>query len=264
MRIVVCVKQVPASNETRLDPVTHTLMREGAANILNPFDAYAVEEALRLKERYGGRVTALSMGIPSVAGMLRQVVALGADDAALLSDRAFAGSDTMATAYALSQGIRKLGGAELILCGKMASDGDTAQVGPMLAQRLGWPQITDVAAIEEISGGFVTARKLTDEGYRRVRVPLPALLTVVKEINVPRLPSIAGVLRGEQAQVTVLSAADVQADSTRVGLNGSYTRVVKSERPDRTVRTERLNGTPQQQAAALLGRLWQEGAIDRE
>ena len=264
MRIIVCVKQVPASNETRLDPVTHTLLREGAKNVLNPFDAYAVEEALRLKERFGATVTALSMGIPTVKDMLRQVLALGADDAALLSDRAFAGADTMATAYALSCGVAKLGGADIILCGKMASDGDTAQVGPMLAQKLGWPQITDVAAIEEVSQGFVTARKLTDEGERRVRVPLPALLTVVKEINVPRLPSIAGVLRGETANVTVWNAADVAADGARIGLKGSYTRVVKSERPDRTVQALRLDGMPEAQVAALLGHLRQEGAMGRE
>ena len=140
MNIIVCVKQVPASNDTRLDPVTHTILRDGAA-ILNPFDAYAVEEALRLREKLGGEITALSMGVPAAQRMLRDVLALGVDRAVLLTDRAFAGSDTLATATALSAAVRHLGGAGLILCGRMASDGDTAQVGPMLAEALGLPHV---------------------------------------------------------------------------------------------------------------------------
>lgn len=205
MNIIVCVKQVPASNETRLDPVTHTILRDGAA-ILNPFDAYAVEEALRLREKLGGEITALSMGVPAAQRMLRDVLALGVDRAVLLTDRAFAGSDTLATATALSAAVRHLGGAGLILCGRMASDGDTAQVGPMLATMLGCPASPTWPPWRTSPQHSARLLRLTDEGYQRVETSLPAVLTVVKEINVPRLPSIAGVLRGEQGEVRCLTA----------------------------------------------------------
>ena len=196
MNIVVCVKQVPASNEARMDPVTNTLMREQVASILNPFDAFAVEEAVRLKARCAGSsVMAISMGVPSAAQTLRGVLAVGVDQAMLLTDRAFAGADTLATANTLASAIGILPQPDLILCGRMATDGDTAQVGPMLAEALGLPHVTDVAEIEQISERRAVVRKLTDDGYVRLEVPLPALLSVTKEINVPRLPSIAGVLR---------------------------------------------------------------------
>ena len=254
MNIIVCVKQVPASNETRLDPVTHTILRDGAA-ILNPFDAYAVEEALRLREKLGGEITALSMGVPAAQRMLRDVLALGVDRAVLLTDRAFAGSDTLATATALSAAVRHLGGAGLILCGRMASDGDTAQVGPMLAEVLDIPHVTDVAEIVEAGEHSVVVRKLTDDGYQVLQVPLPALLSVTKEINVPRLPSIAGVLRGAEAEVQICSAAQLGVDPARVGLAGSVTKVVRTMRPDHRVKSEVLEGSVPEQARALLERL---------
>lgn len=255
MKICVCVKQVPSSNETRLDPVTNTIIREGVDSILNPFDAFAVEEAVRLKTRFGGSITALSMGIPAVSELLRRVIAVGADDAVLLSDRAFAGSDTLATARTLAAAIQKRGLPDLILCGRMASDGDTAQVGPMLAECLSIPHLTDIAEIESIENGVLTARRLTDGGYVRVSMPLPALLTVLKEINVPRLPSISGILRGEGADVTVWNHDDLGLSPEITGLKGSATRVVKSERPNLACETEFITGTPAQQAAALLAHL---------
>ena len=242
MNIIVCVKQVPASNETRLDPVTHTILRDGAA-ILNPFDAYAVEEALRLRERLGGEITALSMGVPAAQSMLRDVQALGVDRAVLLTDRAFAGSDTLATATALAAAVRHLGGAGLILCGRMASDGDTAQVGPMLATMLDLPCVTDVAAVEAITGHSARLLRLTDEGYQRVETVLPAVLTVVKEINVPRLPSVAGILRAEQLEVRRLTAAELGVDAAQVGLKGSATRVTATGRPPLRGQCRRLTGT---------------------
>ena len=223
MKICVCVKQVPASNETRLDPVTHTIIREGAEAILNPFDAFAVEEAVRLKARYGGSVTALSMGIPAAEGMLRRVIAVGADEAILLTDRAFAGSDTLATARTLARAVEKAGLPDLILCGRMATDGDTAQVGPMLAENLSIPHVSDVSAIESIESGLLTALRLTDDGYARVRVPLPALVTVLKEINIPRLPSISGVFRGEAAEITLWNRESLGIDPDETGLLGSAT-----------------------------------------
>ena len=159
MKIVVCVKQVPATGEQRLDPVTGTVIREGVASILNPFDAYALEEAVRLKERLGGEITALSMGVPSAQETLKRALAVGADRAVLLSGRAFAGADTLATARALALAIRKLGGADLVLCGRMATDGDTAQVGPMLAELLGIPHAADVSRVERVEDGRVTLER---------------------------------------------------------------------------------------------------------
>ena len=204
MKIVVCVKQVPATGEQRLDPVTGTVIREGVPSILNPFDAYALEEAVRLKERFGGEIVALSMGVPSAKETLRRALAVGADRAILLSGRAFAGADTLATARALSLAVCKLGGADLVLCGRMATDGDTAQVGPMLAELLGVPHAADVAHIKRVENGRMTIARMTDDGYRCERLPLPALLTVVKEINVPRLPSVTGVLRAARARHQLL------------------------------------------------------------
>ena len=252
MKICVCVKQVPASNETRLDPVTHTIIREGAESILNPFDAFAVEEAVRLKARFGGHIAALSMGIPAVSEMLRRVIAVGADEAYLLSDRAFAGADTIATARALSAAIAKDGLPDLILCGRMATDGDTAQVPPMLAELLHIPHVSDVTRIESLESGALTVRRLTDDGYERACVPLPALVTVLKEINVPRLPSIAGILRGEEADVRVLNREALDIAPDMVGLKGSHTRVVKSERPVLTRACDFLSGSIEAQADALI------------
>ncbi|MGI6236651.1 MAG: electron transfer flavoprotein subunit beta/FixA family protein [Candidatus Excrementavichristensenella sp.] len=242
MRIYACVKQVPANNETRLDPVTGTLIREGSPGVLNPLDAYAVEQALRLKEQYGGEVSALSMGVPGVRDMLRRVVALGVDRGILLTDRAFAGSDTLATARVLAAAVNKCGMPDLILCGRVASDGDTAQVGPMLAECLGIPHVSDVACIEEIARGEARVRRLGDRGYHSLRVRLPALFTVLKEICVPRLPSITGVLRGEKAAIAVWGRADLGSLEGGVGLKGSNTRVLRSHRPDLRVKTRAVAG----------------------
>ena len=242
MKITVCVKQVPAANEQRLDPVTGTVIREGVPSILNPFDAYALEEAVRLKERLGGEITVLSMGVPSARETLRRALAVGADRAILLSGRAFAGADTLATARALAKAIGKAGGADLVLCGRMATDGDTAQVGPMLAEMLGVPHAADVSEIEAIDGGRVTLTRMTDDGYRREQLPLPALLTVVKEINVPRLPSVMGVLRGQAAEVTVWDAPDVGALPEEIGQRGSRTRVVRTARPAKKAGCRMVDG----------------------
>lgn len=256
MNIVVCVKQVPASNEARMDPVTNTVIRENVESILNPFDAFAVEEAVRLKARCdGSSVMAISMGVPSAAQMLRGVIAVGVDQAMLLTDRAFAGADTWATANALASAIGILPQPDLILCGRMATDGDTAQVGPMLAEVLDIPHVTDVAEIVEAGEHSVVVRKLTDDGYQVLQVPLPALLSVTKEINVPRLPSIAGVLRGAEAEVQICSAAQLGVDPARVGLAGSVTKVVRTMRPDHRVKSEVLEGSVPKQTRALLERL---------
>ncbi|MDO4581221.1 MAG: electron transfer flavoprotein subunit beta/FixA family protein [Bacillota bacterium] len=264
MKIIVCVKQVPATNEVRMDPVTNTIIREGVESILNPFDAFAMEEALRLRERHGGcEIITISMGIPSVRGILQETIALGADQAFLLSDRAFAGADTLATAHALAAGINKLGAADLYICGKMATDGDTAQVGPMLAEMLGVAHATDIAEIEQVSDSELLCRKLTDDGYVRIRVQLPAVITVSKEINVPRLPSISGVLRGLAADIPVFTADDVAVDKAQIGLSGSPTQVIKTFVPDLTQHIEWIEGKPAEQAAELLEKLVARRAIIR-
>lgn len=265
MRIVVCVKAVPASTEVRMDPVTHTIVRDGGSAVVNPFDAAALEVALRIKEERAAqgldsRVSVLSMGIPATEGLLRDCIARGADEALLLSDRAFAGADTLATSYALSCGLRELGGFDLIICGKMAVDGDTAQIGPMLAGLFGVPCITDVrdASVSgaAASPGRIRARHGVDGGIETVEVPLPAVITVAKDIAQPRMPSIAGVLAARDAEVAVRGAAEVGADTARIGLSGSPTQVVRSFVPERANAVELIEGTVAEQArrvAELIG-----------
>ena len=251
MKIIVCIKQVPSTNEVKLDPETKTIIRDGRQSVINPFDTYAMEEAVRLKEKLGGTVCALSMGIPAVERLLREAMSRGVDSALLLSDRAFAGADTLATAYTLSLGVRHLGDFDLILCGRMAIDGDTAQIGPELAEDLGSPQVTTVTAILEARKGELLCAKATDQGTQQVRVKLPALLTVAKDINMPRMASIRGVKQSLQAPLEVLSAADVQADPQRIGLKGSPTQVVRTFTPEKTVECVWLEGDTAQQAGQL-------------
>ncbi|MCX7032311.1 MAG: electron transfer flavoprotein subunit beta/FixA family protein, partial [Spirochaetes bacterium] len=180
MKIVVCIKQVPDTTNVRINPETNTLVREGVASIINPFDVYAIEEALRLKEKHGGSTAVLTMGPPQAVEALREAISLGIDEAYLVSDKAFAGSDTLATAYALSFAIRKIGGADVILMGRQAIDGDTGQVGPGVAENLGLPHVTDIRKIEEIADGRIVVERLLEEGYARIAARLPIVLTVVK------------------------------------------------------------------------------------
>lgn len=255
MNIVVCVKQVPGTTEVKMNKETNTIIREGVEAIINPFDTYAVEEGLRIKDKQGGKVTVLSMGIPSVADMLKETIALGADEAVLLSDRAFAGSDTLATSYTLSMGIKKMGDADLIICGKQATDGDTAQVGPSLAEKLGYPHTTYVRKIEEINDRFIKCQRMTEDGYEVVEMPLPAVITVVKEINEPRLPSIKGMMRAKKAVISVWTADDINADKNLCGLKGSPTQVVKTFVPVHDVQSEMIEGSPAEQASNLAEKL---------
>ncbi len=227
MKIVVCVKQVPDAKDVRLDPVTNTLAREGVESIMNPYDQYALEEAVRLKEKLGGEVTVITMGPPQAAEVLRLAISCGADNGVLVSDRAFAGSDTWATAYTLAKAIAKLGTFDLFLCGKQAIDGDTAQVGPGLAVRMNLPYLTCVQKIRQADEKRLVAERMMDDGYDVVEIGLPALLTVVKDINEPRVPSLKGKMKAKKAVITTLSAADIEADSGSIGLPGSPTQVVR-------------------------------------
>lgn len=251
MNIVVCVKQVPGTNEVKMDPETNTIIREGMEAIINPFDTYAVEEGVRLKEQTDGKVTAISMGIPAVTDLLKETIGLGVDEAVLLSDRAFAGADTLATSYALSKGIEKIGGIDLIICGKQATDGDTAQVGPSLAEKLNIPHTTYVKKIEEIREGYIRCERMTEDGYEVIEMTLPAVITVVKEINEPRLPSIKGMMRAKKAVIDVWTADDIGADKELCGLNGSPTQVIKTFVPVHNVNSEMIEGEPSEQAKRL-------------
>ena len=255
MNIIVCIKQVPATTEVKMNTETNTIIREGVESIINPFDMYAIEEGLRIKEKKGGKVTVLSMGIPSVAELMREAISLGVDDAVLLSDRSFAGADTLATSYTLSKGIKKIGNYDLIICGKQATDGDTAQVGPSLAEKLGIPHTTYVRKIEEIEDNYIRCQRLTDDGYEVIEMPLPALITVVKEINEPRLPSLKNMMRAKKAIITVWNSDDINADKNLCGLKGSPTQVIKTFTPIHNIKSEFLEGTPEEQAKKLADKL---------
>ena len=243
MNIIVCIKQVPETTEVRINSQTNTLMREGVKSIINPFDMYAIEEGLRLKERFGGKVTILTMGPPQAESALREAISLGADDAILLSDRAFAGSDTLATSYTLAGAIRKIRDYDLLICGKQASDGDTAQVGPGIAAHLDIPQVTYVKKIEEIKDKAIRVERMTEEGFEIIESPLPALLTVVKEINTPRLPSLKGLMRSKQAKITHWTHKDIELRFENLGLSGSPTQVVKIFSPPPRESSQMLSGS---------------------
>lgn len=255
MKIIVCVKQVPDAKEVRLDPVTNTLAREGVESIINPYDQHALEEAVRLKEQHGGEVIAITMGPPQAEEILRLSISCGADKGVLVSDRSFAGADTWATAYTLEKAIKVLGGADLIFCGKQAIDGDTAQVGPGLALRLDIPFITCVQKIRETDGSAITLERMMDDGYDVVQAPLPALVTVVKDINDPRVPSLKGKMKAKKAAIQVLSATDIDADPSCIGLPGSPTQVAKVFPPEARGERSLLKGTLDEQIDQLVEKL---------
>ena len=253
MKIFVCIKQVPDTTQVRINPETNTLIREGVESIINPFDVYAIEEGLRLKERYGGTVRVLSMGPPQVENALREALSLGADEVFLLSDRAFAGADTLATAYTLAAGIRKIDTPDIIIMGRQAIDGDTGQVGPGLAENLGIPHITDIRKIETIEdSGVIIVERLLEEGYVRMKTALPLLITVVKEINEPRLPSLKGKLRARKAVINVFSHEDLSIDDERIGLTGSPTQVMKIFTPPKPAGGKVFHGETKDMVLQLL------------
>jgi electron transfer flavoprotein beta subunit len=252
MNIVVCIKQVPDVTDVKIDPETNTLIREGVPSIINPFDMYAIEEAIRLKEKMGGEVTLLTMGPPQAEAALREGISMGADHAVLVSDRSFAGSDTLATSYTLAMAIRKIDSAEMVICGKQAIDGDTAQVGPGIAENLQWGFSAYVKKIEEIQDGTVRLERMMDDGYDVLEVSLPLVMTVVKEINEPRLPTLKGKMRAKKLEIPVWSAEDIGADPDRIGLKGSPTQVWKIFTPEFRYEGEMISGEPQEQAARLI------------
>ncbi|MFC1485742.1 electron transfer flavoprotein subunit beta/FixA family protein [Candidatus Latescibacterota bacterium] len=254
MNIVVCVKQVPDTADVRIDPQTNTLVREGVPSILNPFDEFAIEEALRIREQIGGKVTVITMGPPQAVEVLRTALAMGADEVALISDRAFAGSDTLATSYTLARAVEKIGSVGLVITGKQAIDGDTAQVGPGIASRLGITQLTYVSKVDAVipDAGEIVVERLLDGGREWVRGKLPALLTVVKDINVPRKPSILKMKKARNAEIPVWGCAELDADPGQVGQEGSPTWVEKIFTPELKSQGEMLSGDTETAAVRLV------------
>jgi electron transfer flavoprotein beta subunit len=239
MLIVACIKQVPDTTQVKIDPVTNTLVREGIPFIMNPYDTHAMEAALQLKDQFGCRVAVLSMGPPNAEATLRKALSAGVDRAILLSDRVFGGADTLATSKVLAAAISRLnneaGPVGLVICGKQTIDGDTAQVGPGIAVRLGYQQLTLVDKVEELdlaSKKLVVSRKLEGR-HERVQAPLPALLTVVRELNRPRYPTVPMRLAAATAEVEVWDNSVLQLDPQTIGLKGSPTWVSKIFSPQR-------------------------------
>lgn len=254
MRIVVCIKQVPDTSEVKINLETGTLIREGVPSIINPFDMHAIEAGLQLKEKTKGTVTVITMGPPQAESALREALSLGVDKAVLLCDKAFAGSDTWATSYTLSKAIKKIG-ADIIICGKQAIDGDTAQVGPETAEFLDIPHISYVRRIEDVTDKLIRVHRLMDEGYDIVESTIPVLITVVKELNEPRLPSLKGKIAAKKAEIIKWGMNDIDINENDTGLKGSPTKVKNIFKPQ--IRSDRkmLEGTPEQQVDLLINEL---------
>jgi electron transfer flavoprotein beta subunit len=242
VNIVVCIKQVPGTTQVRINPETGTLIRDGVEAVVNPFDEYAIEEALRIKEKVGGVVKVITMGPPQAESALRSAIAMGADEAVLVTDRQFAGSDTWATSYTLSSAIKSLQDIDLIICGKQAIDGDTAQVGPGVAEMLDIPFVAWVRKVEEITDTAIRVERLMEDGYDVVEMPLPGLITVVKEINTPRMASLKGKMRAKKAEITTIDASQLSVEPGRLGLTGSPTQVLRSFVPEKKSGGEKING----------------------
>ncbi len=251
MRIAVAVKQVPDTAEVRIDPERGTLIREGVPSILNPFDEYALEEAFRWRDELGGTVVVITMGPPWAESVLREAVAMGADEALLISDRAFAGADTWATSHTLAAAVTKLGDVDLVITGKQAIDGDTAQTGPSIAASLDWPQITFVGKVRSIEDGHILAERYVEGGIEVVRSSLPAVVTILKDANTPRLPSLRGKMKARKLEIPTWGIDDLGLDPAETGLDGSPTRVVTISTPETSSDGEMHRGTPEELAAVL-------------
>ncbi|GHT37065.1 electron transfer flavoprotein subunit beta [Endomicrobiia bacterium] len=261
MNIIVCIKQVPSTTNVQIDPENGRLKRDGVESTINPFDEYAIEEGVRIKERIGGKVSVVTMGPPQAESALREAVSKGIDEAVLVSDRAFGGADTLATSYTLSLAIKAIGYYDIIICGKQASDGDTAQVGPGIAEMLNIPHIAYVKKIEAVDDKLIRVERMMEDGYDLIESPVPVLLTVVKEINNPRVASLKGKMAAKKAVIKVLDAAAIGADIKKTGLNGSPTQVMKVFTPPKRTGGEKFVGKAHEVAAALVKRLSDVGII---
>ncbi len=261
MRIVVCIKQVPDTTEVRIDPETNTLIRHGIPVIINPFDENAIEAGLQMKDKNGAEVWVISMGPPQAEEALREALSMGCDKAVLISDRKFAGADTWATAYTLSRAIKKIeeeaGAVDLVFCGKQAFDGDTAQVGPSIADQLDWIQATYAKSFE-INNDTITVTRLLEDGHEIVEMKMPAVLTFVKQSNEPRYPSLRGKMAAKKADIPVWDAAYLNAEPGKIGLDGSPTKVVRIFTPEHEYDTRMLGGEVPDMVRELISCLRKE------
>ena len=263
MHVIVCVKQVPDTTNVRINPETNTLMREGVESIMNPYDEYALEEALKLKDRHGARVSVITMGPPQADVVLREALARGADDGVLLTDRAFAGADTLATSYAISLAIKKINPKpDLVFFGKQAIDGDTAQVGPGVSKFLDCALVTYVQALS-VEGDTFTVETHMDDGTDVIEGKLPAVMTVVKEASTPRFASLSGWMGAKKADIPKWGAADVGAEKAKCGLDGSPTKVVKIFAPPVKTGGVRVDGRgkPDDAVATIVKTLQGKGVV---
>ncbi len=257
MNIIVLVKQVPDTTEIKLDPKTGNLIREGIESIMNPDDRHALEAAFGLKESVGGSVTAVSMGPPQAIDVITEAMGMGADRGILLSDRAFAGADTWATSLTLGKAMERIGDYDLIVCGRQAIDGDTAQIGPQVADHLNIPHVSYVFGIDEVHEGRLVVRRRLEDGFERIETSMPALLTVIGELNKPRYARVDRLIAacGEKAAIEVWNAADIGCQTHEIGLEGSLTHVIKTFAPKFKRQGEILKGASGESISALLGKL---------
>jgi len=261
MEIVVCIKQVPDTTDVKIDPETGTLIRDGVPSIVNPFDEYAVEAALQLKEDLGGKVTVITMGPPQATEALKKCIAMGADDGILVSDRAFAGSDTWSTSYTLAKAMEKMGAYDLILCGKQAIDGDTAQVGPGIAEHLSISQVTYVQKILKCSESHILVERGIEGGYEVIEAPLPAVLTIDKSANEPRIPSMMGTMKALRREFPTMTCDDLDLEEGVYGMDGSPTRVKKTFTPEPRKGGRMLSGEMDEALRQLVDILREEKIV---
>ncbi len=264
MDIIVCIKQIPNPehfSKITIDPKRGTINREGIPAVVNPLDRHALEEALRIRERFSGKVTAISMGPPKAREALEEALAMGVDDAVLLCDRAFAGADTLATAYALAGAIKKLGKYELVLCGNETADGATGQVGAQVAELLDIPHVTYVNKVDFLDGESLIATRAIERGYLKVEVRLPALLAVIREINQFRLPTVLGIIEATRKEIKTWTNEDVGASQETIGLNGSPTQVIGGFELELKRKREILEGSPEVIAKEAVRKLRELGVI---
>lgn len=255
MKIVVCVKQVPDTHQVKIDPVKGTLIRDGVPSILNPDDANALEAALEIKDNFPDtKVIVLTMGPPQAKFVLKECLAMGADEAILLSDRRFGGADTWATSNTIASAIRKISNVDIVFAGRQAIDGDTAQVGPQIAQRLGIPQVTYVQGID-ISGKLLTVKRQLDIGYEVVLVETPCLLTAIKELNTPRYMTIQNIMKASEIEILTYNCDDLGLCENECGLNASPTQVFKSFTPPPKDPGEMLQGSEEEMVQELMFKL---------
>jgi electron transfer flavoprotein beta subunit len=262
MNVIVCIKQVPNTTNVQIELKTGRLKRDGVESMINPLDEYAIEEGLRIKERVGGKVTVITMGPSQAEFALKEAISKGVDEAVLISDKVFCGADTLATSYTLSLAIKTIGDYDIIICGKQASDGDTAQVGPAIAEMLGIAHVSYVKKIESIGNKSIKVERMMEDGCDLIESPIPALLTVVKEINNPRIASLKGKMAAKKMLIKTLNAVDINADITKTGHDGSPTRVINIFTPiQRKKCGEKFVGEASKIAATLVERLRNIGII---